>query len=232
MAQVRKRITRKDLRQPDQFVTFTAQAFDLFREHRKACIASLSLLIAVAIIFWGWHLYRGRQDRLAAQEFSRAFDLYHTGKYRDALTVLEKVEGYRWSNYYDLGLLYQANAFLALKDTQKAMESARRLVETGKGEPLLRQIALVTLAHIYDEQKQCKEALPLYSEAEKLAGPVNENALLGKARCSELTGDLRAALQSYRQFATEYAGSRIATDIALRIQDLESKLGSQGKIEK
>jgi len=70
-----------------------------------------------------------------------------------------------------------------------------------------------------------------FAEAEKIAGPFKDDALLGKARCSLQIQDPKGALASYRQYLTNYPGSERSGEISLRIQEVEAKIGpgSTGK---
>jgi predicted negative regulator of RcsB-dependent stress response len=177
---------------------------------------------------WGWGLYRNRQDRLAEREFSLALDLYHNSKYREALEALARLDIYRSSHYNDLGLLYQAHTYIALKDTSKAEERLRELLRREKKDPLLRQLGLVTLAYIQERSGHCKEAVQSFSEAEALQAPFKEEALLGKARCSAQTQNYKEALNSYRQFILNYPGSERANEVTLLAQEMESKVSEGG----
>lgn len=219
-----KRITRKDIRRPDQFVTLTTRLLHLIKEHRNAFVTSLALIIALSFSIWGWDLYSDHQSRLAAQEYSRAVTLYHTGKYLAALDALARLDSYRSSRYSRFGLLYKANAYIALKQTTKAAAALQEFLQRERKNPFLRQLGLITLAHTHEIDGKCKEANANFDEAQKIDGPLKEAALLGKARCSSQTGDLEDALKSYRQLLSSYPGPEGVSEIALRIQEIEAKI--------
>ncbi len=226
-----KRVTRKDIRRPDQFVTFTGRLFHLVEEHRNAFVASLALILLVVLGLWGWDSYRSRQNRLAAQQYSRAVTLYRDGKFREALETLSHLNIYRSSPYTRFGLFYQANAHIALKEPAKAIEALQELLRQERKDPLLRQLAFMELGTTQERAGQCGEAAQSFSEAEKISGPFREEALLGKARCSTQNRDLNEALKSYRQYLTNYPASERIAAISLQIQELEAKVSqaSPGK---
>lgn len=219
-----KKITRKDIRRPDQFVTLAGKSFHLFRQHKTSFLVSVALIISVLLALWGWDLYRGRQNHLAAQEYSRALTLYHDGKYREALDALAHVSIYRSSPYSRLGLLYQSHSHVALQETAKAIATLQQLLNRERKEPFLRQLAFVTLAYAQERTGQCPEATRSFTEAQKLPGPFKEEAILGKARCFAQSQDFKAALNSYRQYLTDYPASERISEIALRVQELEAKV--------
>ncbi|MGH7772584.1 MAG: tetratricopeptide repeat protein [Candidatus Binatia bacterium] len=223
-----KRFTRKDIRQPDQFVTFTRRLFHLAEGHRYAFVASLALILVGALALWGWDSYRSRQNRLAAQHYSRAVSLYRDGKFREAIEALSDLNIYRSSPYSRFGLFYQANSHIALKEPARAIEALQELLRRERKDPLLRQLAFMALGTTQERAGQCGEAVPTFSQAEKISGPFKEEALLGKARCSVQNRDPNEALKSYRQYLTDYPASERITAISLQIQELETKVREAG----
>jgi predicted negative regulator of RcsB-dependent stress response len=231
MARPVRRITRKDIRRPDQFITLTGQFLELFAQHRTKFLASLALIVALLFGAWGWDLYRTRQNRLAEREFNTALILYHNNKYREALEALAKLDIYRSSSYSTLGLLYQAHSYIALKDNSNAEAKLQELLRREKKDPLLGQLALLTLGYTQERSGRFKEAVQSFSQAEALQGPFKEEALLAKARSNSLMNNYKEALNAYRQFALSYPNSERTKEAMLLAQDMESKAGgpSAGK---
>lgn len=220
-----KRITRKDIRRPDRFVTLIRTLFDLFAEHRIPALLSLTLVLVLLLGLWGWDFYKGRQNRIASQEYSRALSLYHQGKYRESLHAFAPVVTYRQSRYSALALLYQANSYIALKEPAKAVETVQEFLRKERGEPFLRQLAFLTLGHAQETAGQCKAAVASFAEAAKLDGALKEEALLSKARCSAQNRDFIEALSAYREYLSSYPSSDRIGEISLRIQEIEARSG-------
>src|SRR3954471_18361537 len=105
-----RRITRKDIRQPDWFVVLVRRFVALSKTNATALIAGVAVIICLGVALFGWDVYRSRQNRLAAEEYARSVDLFHAGKYKEALDSLNRLEIYRSSYYSRLGMLYKANA--------------------------------------------------------------------------------------------------------------------------
>jgi predicted negative regulator of RcsB-dependent stress response len=225
MLSVPKRITRKEIRQPDRFVTLLRRGVSFFNENRIAAIAAGAVVALAGAVVFGWDIYSSRQNRLAAQEYARAVNLYHDGKYKEALEVLKRLEVYQSSPYGRLGLLYTANTHAALQDTAKAAEALRHLLAKEHREPIVRQTAYVALGYTQEQAGQCQEAISSFAEAEKIAGPLKADASLGKARCSALAGDLKEALAAYRAYIKDNPSYDQVNAISLRIQELEAKIG-------
>jgi predicted negative regulator of RcsB-dependent stress response len=223
MATGSRRLTRKDLRQPDWFQITTEKAIELYAGHRAKVLAGGAGLVVLLLAVWGWQVFKQRQDTTASAEFGQAIGLYQEGKHREAAAAFERVESYRWSRYAALAYLYQANSFLAVKDLDKAIHAAQRFVAATKPDSLYRQSGLVTLAYAEETKGQCKEALGHYTEAEKISGPFRAAAILGRARCAERLGDVKAALAAYKDYLREQPGSLLS----LRVAELEAKLAAQ-----
>lgn len=206
-------------------MTLLREAVGFFATHRASVIAAAAILAVIVAAVLGWDLYHDRQNRLAAEEYARAVDLYHGGKYKEALEALKRLEIYRSSFYSRLGLLYTANTQAALEDNAKAADALQQLIAKEQKEPILRQTAYVSLAYTQEQSGQCKEAVGSFSEAEKITGPMKADATLGRARCSALTGNFKEALASYRGFARDNPSSDRINEISVRIQELEGKIG-------
>jgi predicted negative regulator of RcsB-dependent stress response len=219
MATTTKRITRKELRQPDWFQVTTETALDQFKRHRGKVLAVIAAIVALGIIVAGARYFKARQNAAASVEFNSAVSLYHAEKYQQAIAEFQKVEAYRWSRYAALGHLYEANSYLALGEPAKALAPAERFLTATGPDTLYRQIATMTLGNIHERQGQCKEALARYTEAERIKAAFQQEARLARARCAQQTGDLQTAIASYQDFLKEDQQPLIK----LRLAELEAQ---------
>jgi len=227
MASTSRRLTRKELRQPDWFQTVTEDAFEFYQRQRFAVYLGLAVVILLLLGIWGWGVFKERQDSMAAQEFGQAMTQYHAGKYREAIAGLEKVQTHRWSRYGNLAHLYEANSYLALNDFTKATTATQRFIVGTDQNSLLRQIGLLTLADIEERQSQCKEAIKNYTEAAKIKGAFTDRAILGEARCAVQLGDVKGGIAAYRQLLKDQGESPLGSFVRFQISELESKIAAQ-----
>jgi predicted negative regulator of RcsB-dependent stress response len=227
MASTSRRLTRKELRQPDWFQTVTEDAFEFYQRQRFAVYLGLAVVILLLLGVWGWGVFKERQDSMAAQEFGQAMTQYHAGKYREAIAGLKKVQTHRWSRYGNLAHLYEANSYLALNDFTKATTATQRFIVGTDQNSLLRQIGLLTLADIEERQSQCKEAIKNYTEAAKIKGAFTDRAILGEARCAVQLGDVKGGIAAYRQLLKDQGESPLASFVRFQISELESKIAAQ-----
>jgi predicted negative regulator of RcsB-dependent stress response len=227
MASTTRRLSRKELRQPDWFQTTTENAFAAFERHRVAVYLGIGAVILLLLGIWGWRAFKERQNSIAAQEFSQAIIQYHAGKHREAVVGLEKVQGYRWSKYANLAYLYEANSYLALNELAKAANAAQRFIVGTTQNSLMRQIGLLTLASIEERKSHCTEAIKHYAEAGKIKAAFTDRALFNQARCAVQMDDAQGAVAAYRQLLKDQPDSSLASYITFRIGELESKLAAQ-----
>jgi predicted negative regulator of RcsB-dependent stress response len=227
MASTSRRLSRKELRQPDWFQTATENAFEFYQRKRVVVYLALAAVVLILLGIWGWKIFKERQDEKAAQEYGQAMAQYHAGKYREAVASLEKVQTQRWSSYANLAHLYESNSYLALNDYPKAANAAQRFIGGTDQNSLLRQIGLLTLATIEERQSQCKEAIKNYAEAARIKGAFVDRAFLGQARCALQIGDPSGAIAAYRELLKDKPESPSASYVRFQIDELEAKLASQ-----
>jgi hypothetical protein len=209
-----RKLTRKELRQPDRFQVATEQALEYYQSHKNLVFAVVAALVLLGVGIWGWQIFKERQNIAAAQEFTTATELYQAEKYREALTHFDKVQQYRWSIYAGLAHLYQANSYINLGELDKALNSAQRAVTASRPNTLYRQLALMALANAAEQKNDCRQAIESYNEAHKIAAAQQSEALLGKARCLEKTGQTAAALTSYKEYVKDQPGSILSAKVA------------------
>ena len=217
-----RRITRKELRQPDRFQVATEKALEYIQSHKNLACAVGAALVLIGLGILGWQLFKDRQNNAAALEFTNATALYQAEKYREALTALEKVQSYRWSRYAGLAHLYQANSYIALGELDKALISGQRAVTATRSNTLYRQLALMTVANAAEQKNDCRQAMESYGEAQKIAAAQQGEALLGKARCLEKTGNAAGALAAYKEYVKDQPGSLVSA----KVSELEGKVAA------
>jgi hypothetical protein len=219
MATASRRITKKQLRQPDRFQVASDYAIEYLTTHKALAFSAAAAIVLVAIALWGWQSFKENQNIAASREFTKALALYDGEKYSEAIPAFENLQTYRWSRYAVLAHIYLANSYLATKQYDKAVNAAERSLVATRPETLYRQIALVTLGEAEEQLKRYKPAIERFSEAEKITGPLKDRATLGKARCAEQLGDLKTAVQSYKEYIKDNSGS----PLALKVTELEAK---------
>jgi|ERR1051325_261263 predicted negative regulator of RcsB-dependent stress response len=223
MTTASRRITRKDLKQPDWFQITSDRALEFYEANQLKVWIAAGVLVLVIAGIWGWQQFRQQQNAAASEAFMRAMTFFEAQNYRDAIPAFQKAEGYRWSRYAALGYLYESISHMDLKDLDKAISTAERFVATTSSDSLYRQVGLIQLASAEELKNNCKQAIDHYAEAERVGPVLKDKAILGKARCAEQIGDTNTALASYREYVKDQPGSYVEVKIA----ELEAKAPTQ-----
>jgi predicted negative regulator of RcsB-dependent stress response len=225
VATASKRLTRKQIRQPDWFQVTSEKALEFYEENQIKVLLGAAGIVVLLVAVWGWQVFKQRQDTAAAQEFTRAMSLYQSEKYQEAISDFKKVQAYRWSHYSALAHLYEANSHLAINEFDKAIATADRFIAATSPNSLYRQMGLLSLASAAERKNECQRAAESYSEAAKIKAALRARAILGKARCSEQLGDTKSAVAAYK----EYLNDNPDSVLAVRLTELDAAAQAAAK---
>jgi tetratricopeptide (TPR) repeat protein len=200
----RHKISRKELKQPDEFQTVFETAALFFELHlTEVLLGAAALLVAVAIAL-SFFYYEAQRGRAASARFDQALSELQGGKYESAekeLSSLAADEPHRAVGR--LANLYLANAYLAQKEPAKAREALLRYL-AGDDASVFRGAALDDLAVTYEELGDYKQAEATYRRASEIEGPEQARAALGMARMLQKQGKRDEAIAVYRDFLAQH----------------------------
>jgi hypothetical protein len=222
MARSKKRISRRDIRQPDQFMVKTGRLMELCRAYRRQLIIAG---IAIGLVLGGIaarELYATNRNNKARVAYNRALDAYEAGRFQDALAAFRKVVSYGSTPHGELAGLYIGNAQLALGQSKEAIKGLQNLTNRIAPGTLTGQLALLTLALAQEMDNSCDAALGSLEQVVGGSGPFRQEALLAKARCSARVGEVDNAIKTYREYLKRFPGSD-TPQISLKLQELEAK---------
>jgi tetratricopeptide (TPR) repeat protein len=203
MATTHRRLSRKELRQPDEFVTFLDRVWNYVGANLPRIIIGAVAAIVILAIAFSWRFYRQYQSRIAAEEFYRAMTALDRKDYRTAergFTAL--AEQHPGHSLGQLAEFYRANTYMAENAPAKARDALQKYLE-GRGLQSFRQLALNQLGVAYEDLGDQRKAYGAYVQAAALDGPEKERAELGVARMLARMGDNRSAISAYRRFLQE-----------------------------
>ena len=223
MAAARKRILRKDIRQPDRFMVLLGRCNDFIKANRDRLIGLAAAVVVVLGAVFGWQYYRDYQRDLALQDYNKGLREYQEERYEAALESFRSLRARGEAPYDVLANLYIANSYVALDQPGKAVETLGGEVSAER-DGFLNQVTLVTLGLAQEMNGSCEEAMQSLSRALDQQGPLRQEAMLGKARCSVRLGKTQEAVDSYKAYLKEFPDGQ-TVEIALRIQRLEAQSG-------
>lgn len=181
MAAARKRILRKDIRQPDRFMVLLGRCNDFIKANRDRLIGLAAAVVVVLGAVFGWQYYRDYQRDLALQNYNKGLREYQEERYEAALESFRSLRARGEAPYDVLANLYIANSYVALDQPGKAVETLGGEVSAER-DGFLNQVTLVTLGLAQEMNGSCEEAMQSLSRALDHQGPLRQEAMLGKAR--------------------------------------------------
>lgn len=223
MAAARRRILRKEFRQPDRFMVLVRQCLDRLLAYRTQLTAAAVAAVVVAAAFSGWQYYRGYRRDLAARDYDNALREYREGRYEAALESFRNLRARGEPPYDALADLYLANSHMALDRPAEAVAA----LQSGPGDAgsgFLDQVRLVALGLAQEMNGSCEDAVRSLDLALDQQGPLRQEAMLGKARCAMRLGKPQEALAAYGAYLKEFPEGE-TVEIALRMQKLEGRSG-------
>ena len=221
MARTEPRLTRKDLRAPDEFQTLTRQSQDFIEANRTAVMAALGAAIVLLLAIVPFRMISQSREASASKAYSEARALLADKKYDEAAGGFETVATqYSGTSYGPLALLERGNALLLADKASDAVAAYEAFLRTSPGTDYLRQLAHTRLGYAHEKLGKAADAQTAFTTAATEKGPFTAEALFGAARNAEAAGDSAKAKDHYGQLlekfpATEYREVASAHLIAL-----------------
>jgi predicted negative regulator of RcsB-dependent stress response len=200
MATAHRKIHRKDLKEPDEFISFLTQAREFVQQNTQRMVVAAGVMVAAVLIAVGVDYYQAHRDDLAARQFYEAFNDLQKKDYKAAEQGFAQLaEGEPSRPLGKIARLYLASAYLGQNDLRKAREALVGYLAQAH-DASFSSAALMELAGVYEELGQYKEALGTYRQAMSIEGPAAIDAELGAARMIEKQGDRTGAAKAYEAF--------------------------------
>jgi len=215
-----RKLRRKELRQPDEFITFFENLRSFLLDNLVQVIIGACAVIALAAIGVGVYFYTQYRDRLVADQFYEAITALDHKEYKTAETDFSKLaEDHPHASLGRLARFYLAGCYMAEKEPAKARD-ALNLYLAGDDRPAFKSLALLQLGVAYEDLGEFQQAHQTYSEAAILPGPQKMRAELAVARMLVREGHKDAAIAAYRQFLKENPFAEERTDAFVALTEL------------
>jgi tetratricopeptide (TPR) repeat protein len=210
-----KGIRRRELKEPDEFLTITGRVLDYAKEHeREITFAALGLALLMVLAL-GVRWYRGWQQDKAEAAFGAARRDFAAQKFDTAATGFERVS-HEWPNtsFGPLALVYLGNSYAEL-DKRKEAEQAFRDALGASRDPLIRQIAEYNLGLLANKTGDQKAAVEALGKAVEIEGPLRAPAWLARLGShQQFVENVSEGMQAINELspgAREYVEAQIAS---------------------
>ena len=196
----RPKIRRKDLKQPDEFMTAAFTVEDFVEHHlNKVITGAIAVLILAAALFLIYQ-HTNSVKKAAAQQLYEGFSALNAKDYKGAEQKFGAlIEQHPSSSAAELGRFYLGIAYFNSGDlahAQKALESYTQ----SDGPQSLRDLALMDLGVVYEQMGDYAKAAKTYGRAAALNGPESNDARIAVARVLQLQGKRAEAISAYQDF--------------------------------
>jgi predicted negative regulator of RcsB-dependent stress response len=194
------KVSRKALREPDEFQTLTTQAVDWARDNQSVVVSVVAGVVALAAVVVGVNWYSRRQADTAALQLQAAQGLFEAKKYAESAAEFASVTStYPRTPSGRIAALYRAHALAEQPDPSAAATAYGEYLASSPATDYLRQEALLGLAHAKEATNDQEGARDAYRQATEIAGPFRTPAQLGLARLEEAAGHTEQARTLYTE---------------------------------
>lgn len=228
----KKRVTRKQLlKEPDEFLTFSAKVIRFAAENQRAVLfAAVGLAVALMLFAGVRYYFRASEHRaqvlleqaLAQYKFEAPADKGATSRDAAAEHLEKLLSKYPSTSAARLGLVVYGDLSYDRGDYQKALELYQKALEAFSGETTLEKLIWNGLAHAYEAKKDYNSAAGYF---QKITDSQDEfmkaDAYFDLGRMMEARNRKEEARKAYNKVVKDYpdsAGFRIAKERARSLE--------------
>jgi tetratricopeptide (TPR) repeat protein len=226
----RAKLTRKDLKAPDEFITFTGRFLSFAAQHLQTIALVLGGVVACIIVVWGllayvrgieqeafaslWHLERQLREASNADAVSPASveRLQQIARQFGA----GEARGYAW--------LYLGHVRYRQADYGAAVAAYQQAVAQVQPASLLWSLASLGAAYALETSGEFRQAQDAYQRVidAKPVGLIME-AYLGKGRAAEQNHDVETAIVAYSAVIEQFPARAGAHGLADKVEALKGR---------
>ncbi len=226
----RIKLTRKELRTPDEFLTLTSRIFSSASDHLRVICGGVGGIVACILIAWGIVAYFDGIEKEAFAALSQIEAQLRTveGKgdaplvFVDQLRQIAQRFGAGEARGYaqlDMGHVYYRKG-----DYPAALAAYQQTLAQAKHESVLWPLAALGVGYALEGAGDLREAQEAYQRLinANAAGFVVEG-YMGKARAAEGRNDLESAIAAYSAVAEKFPVRAEALGIAEKVAALKGR---------
>ena len=211
------KLRRKDLIQPDQFISTTDILIAYFSKH-KTIVTSIVISLIVVVFFGLWFKYNQNKKSLSME--SLYFKLEQTKLVNDNNKIKKMeilLDQFSEGAQKQRAFLLLAGEYFNKASYDKAIENYQNVL--GRSSTSLnQQLANMGIAYSFEGQKDYKNAINAYKKT--IQYPFEYplfDVYVGRARCYELNNEKNEALLILREMQTKFSNN-------LKIESVNNKI--------
>ncbi len=228
-----KKIIKKKLKEPDEFITLSEKAFVFVTHHSKSIAVGGGIGLALLLSIFFFQKWEKKNEENACQMFNLVVETYQmvSSPYREGppqeyKNVLDRfdevITKFPKSSCGKLAILYKGNIHLRLGEFDEAIKAYESYLEKAGKERLYRAFAMEGLGYSHEGKKGYEKAMNAYQKVIDLGeGFQLANAYLGLGRCYEKMGKPKEAVENYKNFIKVSPKSQMMNIVLRKISNLE-----------
>ncbi len=216
-----RKVNRKRLlKEPDEFLTFSARMIEFFQQNRKAVVGGVLAALLVLVASIGLMTYLKRQAEAAFDLLAKIERNYAASRAKadakEALATVEQdlkrlVKEHGGRTAGRLGTYLYGAWLLEAGRTEPAIEKYQQVLKDLERYPGFRQIILSGLGHAWEQEQQWDKALSFYKKVKEAdTWLMDDMALFQMGRLYEQIGKKEEGRKAFRQLVQEYPDSLYA----------------------
>ena len=228
-----KKIIKKKLKEPDEFMTLTERAYLSVTHHAKSIAVGAGIVLVLLSFIFFFQKWENKNAENAYQMFNSVVETYQMvsspyregspqeyknviERFNEVITQFPKTPGGK------LAVLYKGNIHLRLGEFDEAIKAYESYLEKAGKEKLYRSFAMEGLGYSYEGKRDYEKAMNAFQKVIDLGvGFQLANAYLGLGRCCEKMGKTKEALENYKSFIKISQTSQMANIVLRKISSLE-----------
>ena len=228
----KKRISRKKLlKEPDEFLTFSARAIRFVVDNQRPVLGTLIGVVVVVLAFAGFKYFSNLSEKKAYAMFEQGHMHYmaedskgkKTPDQEKAAEYFEKVIiKYPSTDAARFSLLVYADMSYHNGDYQKAIELYQKALDAFSGEGSIQKLIWNGLAYTYEAQNDYKSASKYFQMiTETQDGFIKADAYYNLGRTMDALHHQDKALEAYSKVVEAYPDSvsfKIANEKVIRLK--------------
>lgn len=228
-----KKIIKKKLKEPDEFITLTERAYLFINRQYKSIVVGGIIVLILVLSFFFFQRWEKKNEENAHQIFNLTVETYQmvSTPYREASiqdykNILEKfneaITKFPRTSSGKLSILYKGNIHLRLGEFEEAIKAYESFLQKGGKEKLYRSLAMEGLGYSFEGEKDYEKAVNAFQKVIDLGESFQlGNAYLGMGRCYEKLGKNKEAIENYKNFLKVSQKSQMTNIILRKISNLE-----------
>jgi tetratricopeptide (TPR) repeat protein len=237
-----KKISRKELKEPDEFITFWARAVEFAQLHSLRIVIGVASVLVVLLLIWAGAAYSEKREAQAARLLAQAQALLQPtspedqqrqddpqAKGRGLEILVDLVENYERTKACGVARILLGQGYYEQEKYDEAIAVYDAFLKKKEPVPKLTAMAWEGLAYSHEAKQDYRQAVICYEKLSQMAlSNVHPWAYMGMARCYEKLGKPEKAIDAYRALLADHANHSKAPEAKASIARIAQSVDGTG----